>query len=176
MINEIKYHLNEEDEKNLESAQSGDSIFLHTQPNEFFDIKNSEINQSLYWDFVKKHPDINCLQIGNILDKGMDIIDQHVPFTYLLAEYNSDDNYSYLLILKFNPWHDDEENCFKISLTSSLKEAIDLLEQESEYVYSDNFDVDVPWLEIKEKLLIYDESKLINANIKDPNIRIKNKL
>lgn len=176
MINEMKYQVTPEDEKKLENANVGNTLFLNTSPNDFFDMQSANLNDNFYWDFIKKHPNLNYLQINNILDTGVDIIDQHVPFMYLLAEYENDNEYQYILALKFNPWHSTDENCFKISMTSSLKEAIELLEKESEYVYSNSFDTDITWQEIKEKLFIYDESKLLNQNLPESNIKNRNKL
>lgn len=178
MINEKKYTISDNEETLLQNANSGanNSVFLNTNPSTFFDKNTSQINTNFFWDFAKKHPKLDIKKVENILDNGCDVVDQHCPFFYVLAEYN-DSTYNTLLILKFNPWRDDDENYFKISLTSTLKEAINLLEQESKYVYSNSFDVDVTWDEVKEKLLAYDEAKQISKKIEVPTTKpMKSKL
>lgn len=179
-MDEFKYILNEIEKTQLNDASAtGESIFLLGNPNEYVDINDTKINPFLTWDFIKKHPNVEIKKISNVLDRGFDVIDQHVPYIYLLAEYDNH-QYPYIVALKYNAWMDDEKEYFQISLVCSMKEAIEVLERESCHYYSDNFNSPIEWKEIREKLLVYEESKFLNNKINSMgelgNKIIKNKL
>ena len=96
-----------------------------------------------------------------------------------MAEYNNQD-YPYLVAIKYEPWHSEEDEYFQISLVSSIKEATEVLEKYSCYYYSNSINSEDGWKweDIKEKLLAYEEAKNLNSKLTPFNKinNFKNKL